>query len=700
MPDFLFTQFSSQNINANTDLVTTSGRSTKGLAGGSYVSDALANAALHAAHPRFVGLSANGRYFRALPVAGQLPVELGGALGDGTSNDQPALQACINYAEALGVRALVFSAKSYQLRCPVRTGDPAGTIGQHLYDGRPLVVSSPMVMLSTRHSGSRLIFRHTDGGTRQTNWQVLNSPSTGQPMVWRGGGVFIKCPASEPADYADRPGLTLIDMTLDGGVPQGSVFDFPARLSDGDGWDLTDKGIEVEPDRFSGDIRLIRSKVTGFRGELVFQAGIGNGELYIRSGVLSETNGDLFQSCGSNIDIDGLIGTRGFAAFEGWSGRRGRMVNTVFEDCVRTGGLAGGKLSAGANRNAPQRFADGQVPWLTLDAEFRSCGNVSFGSWVRGRVKLTDSPLLFDGTQTCAEGLHDVDLEVISQVDQATAIPAVLLLGSATTGAKSLSGIRLRLRCCRTELARANARVHLQPVDYRGSIGPGVVIEQSSGETQRASGPSGNSLTAITDHYPSFRANSWLRTANDWSAVVQDIAAVPQIVPRGDLMGVEAPQAGTWPMSLPTTGIGHGHELTMRNLAGAGVFAQVARTGAGARLPATRLIAPGDQIKLRFDAEIGLWREVQAPLPLRATGTASIGTIAAGAVSDEVIVPCPGAAAGMTASVVPSIDLGAGFEVCAARPLAGQVSFRLRNLGPVAATPPVATYSVSAMFAG
>ncbi|MEQ1641065.1 MAG: hypothetical protein ABL881_09670, partial [Novosphingobium sp.] len=63
MPDFLFTQFSSQTINSNTDLVTTSGRSTKGIASGSYGADSLANAALRAAHPRFVGQSANGRIF-------------------------------------------------------------------------------------------------------------------------------------------------------------------------------------------------------------------------------------------------------------------------------------------------------------------------------------------------------------------------------------------------------------------------------------------------------------------------------------------------------------------------------------------------------------------------------------------------------------------------------------------------------------
>lgn len=613
MPDFLFSQFPNQNINANTDLVITSGRTTKGVASAIYVSDSLATAALFAAHPRFVGQTANGRFFRALPDGGSLAVETGGAVGDGLTDDQPAIQATIAYAEAIGVRTVRFAAKAYQLRCPVRTNDPAGLIGQHFYDGRPLVVSSPLVLQSQCQQGTRLIFRHTGGGERQSRWQVVNSASTGQPMVWRGGGIFLKCPLTEPADYADRPGLTLIDMTLDGGIPQGNVFDFPARLSDGEGWDVTDKGIEVEPDRYSGDIRLIRSKIVGFRGELIFQAGLGNGELYIRSGVLGETNGDLFQSCGTNIDIDGLFGYKAFATFEGWSGRRGRMVNAVFEDCQRTGGIAGGRLFSGPNRNTPQRMADGQVPWMAIDAEFRNCGPVILGSWVRGRVRLTDSVLSLDGAAVYGEGLHDLDLDVISQADKLTAFPAVALTGSPIAGKQSVSNVRIRLRCGRSEEARANGRVHLQPVDYRGSFGPGVVIEQSSGEAQRGSGPSGNALTAITDTFPCFRANSWRRTAADWTAIAQDIVARPQIVPRADFMGIFATAAGTWPFSLPTIGLQHGHELTLRNLSGAGIAASLAASGAGATLPAARVLNPGAQMALRFDQEAGTWRELQPP---------------------------------------------------------------------------------------
>ena len=700
MPDFLFTQFSSQNINTNIDIIHTSGRSVKGQAPASYVADSLASAALLAAHPRFVGQTSNNRYFRAMPTNSEIQVELGGAVGDGAANDQPAIQATIAYAEAIGARTVTFTAKAYRLRCPVRTSDPAGQIGQHFYDGRPIVVSTPLVLRSARHGGTRLEFRANNGSERQNTWQQVFSPSTNQQMLWRGGAVFVKCPSVEPADPADRPGITLIDIALDGGIPRGSVFEWPARISDGEGWDITDKGIEIEPDRASGDIRLIRSAITGFRGELIFQAGEGNGELYIRSAELGETNGVLFQACGANIDIDGLFASKGFSTFEGWSGRRGRMVNAVFEDCLQTGGLAGGRLASGINRNAPRRLADGLVPWMSLDAEFRNCGPVMLGSWVRGRIKLTDSYLNLEGSQVYGEGLHDLDLEVIAQVDQLTAFPAVVLLGSATPGRQTLSDVRIRLRCCRTDEARANGRIHSQPVDYRGSFGPNVVIEQSSGEAERGSGPSGTALTAVPDNYPCFRGNRWLRTTGAWTNLNQDVSTDPQIVPRADLMAVYANAAGTWPMTMPVSGIQHGHELTLRNLSGGGIFASLAASGAGASLPATRVLAPGAQIMLRFDQEVLLWREVEEPVALKGSAALAFAAIPAGGVSPEVSVTCAGAAAGMAAQVTPASDLGDSFEVCAVRVSANAVRFRLRNNGAVAAAPVATSWTVTAAYPG
>jgi len=79
MPDFLFAEFSGQNINSSTKIVQTNGREVVGQGAGLYVADTQANAALMAAHPRLVAPSSNNRSLRALPDRGPNPVRSAGA---------------------------------------------------------------------------------------------------------------------------------------------------------------------------------------------------------------------------------------------------------------------------------------------------------------------------------------------------------------------------------------------------------------------------------------------------------------------------------------------------------------------------------------------------------------------------------------------------------------------------------------------
>lgn len=115
MADFLFTDFANQNLRTGTDMVLTSGRDAIGAAPWRYVSDAQATAALFAAHPRFVGKSSNARYFRAVPEAGRIAVEAGGAKGDGVTDDGPAIRATIAYAAAIGARGASFGSGKYRV---------------------------------------------------------------------------------------------------------------------------------------------------------------------------------------------------------------------------------------------------------------------------------------------------------------------------------------------------------------------------------------------------------------------------------------------------------------------------------------------------------------------------------------------------------------------------------------------------------
>lgn len=115
MTDFLFSEFSTNAIKSGTNIVQTSGRSELGRAPALYVADARATAPLASAHPRFVASTSNGRYFRALPQAGRIAVELGGAAGNGVADDRPAIAATIAYAAATGAARVSFASPAYAL---------------------------------------------------------------------------------------------------------------------------------------------------------------------------------------------------------------------------------------------------------------------------------------------------------------------------------------------------------------------------------------------------------------------------------------------------------------------------------------------------------------------------------------------------------------------------------------------------------
>lgn len=341
------------------------------------------DSAFLAAYPSATFTAADGRKFRLSPET--VFVEAFGAVGDGVTNDQPAIQRAIKYAETFGAGTVRFQQRTYPVWCPKRTTDPSQN---NAYDGHSIVIERQITFIGDARK-SKVLFRSHDGRELHANWQTVNG------KVWRGAGIFLKGRPSSSSDRSKLPAVTLIDMELDGGCDRTDVYSFPADVSTGEGWDLTHKGLWAENDRATGDWTLIRSKVVRFRGEIFYQGGADHGAFTGRDIAMGQTNADILNPCGTNLDIEGGYFFDGNQGWEGWAGAHGRLIDCTFENCRSMGGLQGGKARAskirGNFRNEPTEVSPGQVPWLDLDISVIDCGPVYIGSWVRGRIDMTDS---------------------------------------------------------------------------------------------------------------------------------------------------------------------------------------------------------------------------------------------------------------------------------------------------------------------
>lgn len=240
MADFLFSDIPNQNLRTGTDIILTSGRDAIGTAPSRYVSDSLATAALQSAHPRFVARSSNGRYWRAVPEAARITVEVGGAKGDGTTDDGPAIRATFAYANAIGARGVSFGSAKYraELILPseqVLTSNPPIQLitaaGIHDYGGA----------VFTRQAGGRGLVYHPSNiapiidlplaadvvaGTRNFTLTTGGGANlaVGDTVVWQLGEFPYDTPEPINWSFATVEAVTGDVVRLDRPSPEGLVL--------------------------------------------------------------------------------------------------------------------------------------------------------------------------------------------------------------------------------------------------------------------------------------------------------------------------------------------------------------------------------------------------------------------------------------------------------------------------------------------
>ena len=257
----LFANLSVHRFPASVTAFMSGGYATAGLGNGTYVADSLATAALAASCPQCCAADGTGRYFRLSARDQIIAVSQAGALGRG-NNDQPAVQAAINYAAAIGARTLLFDFDTIALWCPVRTSGPNAAFNP---DGQSIWVTAPIKFLGLG-SGTHIQLLSSTGTSLETGWQNVGG------NVWRGSGINLL--GGPSANNPNAYGLTCFAMEniwLDGGCAYTGART-AVTPSSPDGPNLTNKGIRLQNTQCD-KIILTNCIISGFKGEACYLAG-------------------------------------------------------------------------------------------------------------------------------------------------------------------------------------------------------------------------------------------------------------------------------------------------------------------------------------------------------------------------------------------------------------------------------------------
>lgn len=482
-------------------VVETAGWSIKGLGAARYVNDDLAKR-LYLEYPRFCSITATGRYVRLLPADGMILVEQGGAYGTKADqyqfNDQPAIQAAINYARAIGVESVGFSQSNYNIHVTTRTSDPAlGAIdGQGLY----VVADQRIRLVGLGSSQTRLVFltdqgEGFDGNAPLVNYQMVN----GTP--WRGCGIFVD--THRIPTNPKRSAIQIENMWIDGGSRRDLRTADPSMLA----WDVTNKGICVMPDGLGGDVTILNSVMSGWRGETVYCSNDVNTMLMVRSSLFANSNGQGLNpnSCHVNVDLCEIRNC--FVGIEGWTGDAGgRIVRTTIAGCFGPGGtggafsLQGGKggTSALSSYYSPTQVTPGVDPIGEIDITCRQSAKAMAGWWLNGSLTLIDTPLVLGEPMAFNEGSQHLNLRVnLAYELNRTSIVMI-------TGGMGVQGDMLTDNC-NLEVVMAPpsgefAAPYHMPVAWYGSLGGNINIRLLGCDKNKQPAPMG----PVLDQSPNF----------------------------------------------------------------------------------------------------------------------------------------------------------------------------------------------------
>jgi hypothetical protein len=585
-------------------------------------------------------------------------------------DNRTAIQTAINALVALGGGTILYSKPHYGVAAPPRmqaTDDITTGLS-----GIPLIIDGAKIIFKST-CGRTDIWRRAQGMADPATW--ANWPMLSGGGAWRGSLFMLKGQSSVPANLSQRAGIRLEGVYLQGGILRGSIYG-EVNTTTGDGWDTTDHGIwcdggTVGPGGIftTGDIEIVDGGIIGFRGELAYGSNDTVPKLYVRNGTFGETNGSCLNANSMLLDVDGALLYNTNIGIEGWTGERGQFNNVTIENAVQAGPLAGGKFGAGtfSPYYAPTRVSATVTPYGQIDSlVLKRCGPFYPGSWINaGKITVIDGQVIFDGRSVFADGMWDAHVsEIVVITDQLTNAGVGIVGGDeATSASQSVRNLKIdKISLLRTKDAVAAGRLPGTPVAWFGSLGPRIVIGELHGE---CSSPPRESATT-SNNYPAFLSTN-LTAITGPGVATQNVQTTPALAFKGPRMELTTTGSAVYAMTLQTSGIQEGAELTLINYGPGQVYINGnISSGSGFRDNGGPVFLPlSGTTRFRFDgnfwnyvdggartftttvanlpAASADWQNVRAFVTdSNATHTAGIGAVVAAGGANKVPVTCDG----------------------------------------------------------
>ena len=681
----LFAECEGRALPPRLERIETSGHSVRGAGAGTYVHDDLCDAALAADHPAFTFTAADGRVFRLLATDNAICVEQGGAVGQAGTNDQPAIQATIDFAEAVGAAEVRFGQTHYELWAPTRTSPMRSNLA---LDGHFIRITRSLTLRGSAARRTTLDCRGQGGADPETNWQIVPFSSTdSKDAVWRGNACFVRGTTNQEklaqGGRLDVEHVALHRLVFLGNTRRTGQHTWPADPVTGDGWDGTHQGFKVH-DTQVGDIELVDTDFIGWKGEILYLAGYDPSSLTMARVKLLGTNGNAMNP-GVNCPViatDCEFGDA-YQAHEETGKRFARYTGCIWRDADKLNIGSGPTDGLQHTYLYPTRSESTQPPVTQFDGcEFRNVTTAYVGNWVRGNLRTTDTTVNLSANLWV--WMQDVDLSIDAVLDQKTLIHPVIVSGpaNATTQANGAPvgtyvqpprNLHLRVRHTRTRLAQREGR-HWSSVRWSGVIDPScrIVVDGAEG----TSAPAASTIPAAAMPYVEVRNFAHTQAYIAHGAVnVGPVNANGELKVASPIQQAHSGVDGTFDMTLPAAptagsayGFAEGQKLRLYKNGTTGDLRFVKNANAATHVVETRVLRQdGDWIEFTYDSSARRWAEsgffsVQPLVRKGSWAGQAIPVVPAGSTA-ELSLALPGAKTGEVVSL--------GFEP----PLAGVFAF-------------------------